>query len=116
VSFSKYLFLEFCSKFFLILIIRYYNAMLVVKFLMFEIIVLSLQPSPVLQTVFLLAIQLFSTILTFLAIYHKVFEHIYISCKNLVLDVMLLLYFLYTMFTALCRTGTTSICLEKRHI
>lgn len=86
-----------------------------VKFLAFEIVILSTQTTPLMQTTLLVVIQIFSITVTVFAVIKKIFVHQYISIKNIVLDLAILMYFLYTMFIVLCKNGSTGVCFTKGH-
>lgn len=53
--------------------------------------------------------------MTTTAVYKRVFQQQYIALKNFVLDLGILLYFLYTLFSALCHNGSNSVCFSKGH-
>ena len=80
------------------------------KVILIEIIIISLQPTPIIQTVSLLVISIISLFFTLLAAMRGIFEHKVIMMKNFGLDLGFLLFFLYSMFIGLCKDGVDSVC------
>lgn len=92
---------------------RYYNMMLMLKYIAFEVIVMSTQETPLMQTTLFLIIELISIIFTITAIFKGVFKHRYIAIKNFVLDLALTLFFLYAFFISMCSNGYRSVCFRQ---
>jgi len=84
--------------------------MQLLKVISIEIIIISLQPTPIIQTVSLLVISMISLLFTLVAAKRNIFEHRVIMMKNIGLDLGFLLFFLYSMFIGLCKDGIDSVC------
>lgn len=84
--------------------------MQLIKVIFFEILIISLQPTPLIQTVSLLVLAILSLILTLIASFRSIFEHQIIMLKNVGLDLGFTLFFLYSMFIGLCKDRVDSVC------
>ena len=92
---------------------RYYNTVIMIKFLLLQIVIVTTQTTPLMQTTMLMGLQFFSILFTLIAVFKGVFVHLYLSLKNILIDLGLFVFLLYCLFTEICRNGGTSFCYES---
>ena len=109
--------LEFCSKgidpskFIKHQSSRFFNIIVVLKTAFFEIVYISSQQGPFMQTTFLFLTQLLFYIFYLRCLFKdRIFRHKNIQYANLVFETVLLLYFMVCMGQAWCKTGLGMTC------
>ena len=91
---------------------RYYNVILVIKVLLFELVTVSSQQVPVMQTILLTLVQVcFYVFYLHCLLRIKIFKNKFSSLKALIFETALLLYFVICLFQSFCDAGMGWSCL-----